>query len=225
MAEFHPLDPRRSSTRLFYALVGGAIAWFTSATFGLAWITRALIAGDAAGLMLFALAAWIIIPTTSKQTRARAAAEDTGRLLVWVVVLVASTFAMFAATFVLRRAKELGQTESTLVLVLVIVSAGLSWLLSHTVFTLRYAHLFYRGGREQEGGIEFPHADGTAAEDPDDLDFAYFAFTIGMTFQVSDSEISDRTIRRTVLAHAILSFAYNTGIIALVLNVATSRVG
>ncbi|CAN5648949.1 DUF1345 domain-containing protein [soil metagenome] len=225
MADFHPLDPRRSTSRLFYALLIGAIAWFTSATFGLAWITRALIAGDAAGFTLFALAAWTIVPTTSRQTRARSAAEDTGRSLVWMIVLVASTFAMFSATFVLREAKELEGRESTLVLVLVIASAVLSWLLIHTSFTLRYAHLFYRDGLDEEGGIEFPHEDGTEAEDPDDLDFAYFAFTIGMCFQVSDSEISDRTIRRTVLAHAILSFVYNTGIIALVLNVATSRVG
>ncbi len=210
---------------MVYALVVGAIAWFVTATFGVAWITRALITGDLAGFTLFALAASIIVRATSEQTRTRSAAEDPGRKWVWIIVMVASTFAMFAATFVLRQAKQLGDFESTLVLILVIASAVLSWLLTHTAFTLRYAHLFYRGGVEKEGGIEFPHEDGEEPTDPDDLDFAYFAFTIGMCFQVSDSEISDRGIRRTALAHAILSFAYNTGIIALVLNVATNRLG
>jgi len=225
VAEFHLLDLRRSSARLIWALVVDALAWFASAMIGLAWITRALIAGDLAGVTLFALAASIIVRATSEETRTRSATEDPGRKFVWIIVMVASTFAMFAATFVLRQAKQLGDSESTLVLILVIASAALSWLLTHTAFTLRYAHLFYRGGVEGEGGIEFPHGEGEQSFDPDDLDFAYFAFTIGMCFQVSDSEISDRAIRRTALAHAILSFAYNTGIIALVLNIATNRVG
>jgi uncharacterized membrane protein len=224
VTESHLLDPQRSSARLVVALVMGSIGWFASAAFGLAWITRALIAGDLAGLTLFGLAAWIIVRATSEQTRARAAAEDSGRKWVWVIVLIASTFAMFAATIVTRQAKALAHAEATLVLALAIASAVLAWLLTHTVFTLRYAHLYYRGGLDREGGIEFPHA-GDDPLDPDDLDFAYFAFTIGMCFQVSDAEVSDRGIRRTTLAHAILSFVYNTGIIALVLNVATSHVG
>ena len=70
------------------------------------------------------------------------------------------------------------------------------------------------------GGIAF-----AGESDPDDLDFAYFAFTIGMCFQVSDTEISTRVIRRTALAHAMLSFAYNTGILALVLNIVMARLG
>ncbi len=225
MAEFHLLDPRRSTARLLYALSAGAIAWFVSATFELAWVTRALLAGDVAGLTLTVLVLTIIIGTRSEDTRSRAASEDPGSRLVWFIVIVASVFAMFAATFVLRQAKQLAGGEATLVLALTLTSAVLSFVLTHTSFTLRYAHLFYRGGRDQEGGIEFPHEDNAPAEDPDDFDFAYFAFTIGMCFQVSDAEISDRTIRRTALAHAMLSFIYNTGIIALVLNVATSRVG
>jgi uncharacterized membrane protein len=94
----------------------------------------------------------------------------------------------------------------------------ISWLLTHAAFTLRYAHLYYRSGVDSEGGIELGGDD-----KPDDLDFAYFAFTIGMCFQVSDVTISNRLIRRTALLHALVSFAYNTGILAVVLNIVVSQ--
>jgi len=88
----------------------------------------------------------------------------------------------------------------------------LSWAVSHTAFALRYARLYYRG--RSTGGLEFP---GTPA--PCDMDFAYFAFVIGMCFQVSDVAISSRRIRRAVFAHSLLSFGYNTVIVATVLDV------
>jgi len=89
---------------------------------------------------------------------------------------------------------------------------GTAWSLTHTSYTLRYAHLYYRdeGG---VGGLVFP-----GDRPPDDFDFAYFAYTIGMCFQVSDVVITSWQIRRAVLGHAVLSFAYNTVILALALN-------
>ena len=78
---------------------------------------------------------------------------------------------------------------------------------------MRYAHLYYRDDAEGEGGLKFP-----GEHKPDDYDFAYFAFTIGMCFQVSDVLVTSRQIRRSVLFHAVISFAYNTVILALVLN-------
>jgi len=101
-----------------------------------------------------------------------------------------------------------------------VATVGLSWLVTHTAFTLRYAHLYYRGGPADEGGLEFPGDD-----KPDDFDFAYFAFTIGMCFQVSDVAVTDRHIRRTALLHSLMSFAYNTVIIALVLNLVMGHLG
>jgi len=210
--------------RLLYAIVVGVIAWLITQAFALSWLTRALVVGDAAGFALLAMVSWIIVTTKTTETRRRAAADDPGRKFVWIIVLAVSAFALFAATFVLSRGRSLQSDESTLVL-LSLTTTIISWFLTHTVFTLRYAHLFYRGGLDDEGGIRFPHDAGDNPEPPDDLDFAYFAFTIGMCFQVSDAEISDRGIRRTALAHAMLSFAYNTGIIALVLSIVTSRVG
>lgn len=85
---------------------------------------------------------------------------------------------------------------------------------------LRYARLYYRDDGAGEGGLEFP-----GKEPPDDFDFAYFSFTIGMCFQVSDVSVSSRLIRRTVLVHSLVSFLYNTAILALALNLVFGRLG
>jgi uncharacterized membrane protein len=93
-----------------------------------------------------------------------------------------------------------------------------SWILNHTSWTLRYARMYYRRTRHSGeerivGGLAFP-----GEQEPDDLDFAYFAFTIGSCFQTSDIAITSRSIRRVALIHAIQSFAYNTMVIAFMLN-------
>jgi uncharacterized membrane protein len=91
-----------------------------------------------------------------------------------------------------------------------------AWTLLHTAFTLHYARLFYAdldmaGSLAFRGGL------------PDDADFAYFAFGIGMTFQVPDVSVTNRQMRRVVLAHQLLAFTYNTAILALVVNVIAGR--
>jgi len=93
-----------------------------------------------------------------------------------------------------------------------------SWLLVHTVFALRYAHVYYT---EPEGGIDYKSK---GLEDPDYLDFAYTAFTIGMTFQVSDTDIQRREIRRTVLRHALLAYLFGAIILAVAINLIASLV-
>ncbi|MGH9277374.1 MAG: DUF1345 domain-containing protein, partial [Acidimicrobiales bacterium] len=89
----------------------------------------------------------------------------------------------------------------------------LAWAVVHSVYTLRYARLYYQEG----GGIDF-----SQAADPDYRDFAYVAFTIGMTYQVSDTEVASRSIRHTVLRHALLSFVFGTAILAVTINVVAS---
>ena len=220
---FHRADPRRAGMRLLCAGAIGVIAYFVSPA-SYVWLTRALIAGVAGGATLLGVAMANIVTADAEETKRRAAAEDPGRTIVWAIVLVVSALTLFAATFVLHEAKTFPPGERDLALFLTIAAAALSWPLTHAAFTLRYAHLYYRGGPEEEGGIGFPH-DEESDEKPDDLDFMYFAFTIGMCFQVSDATITDRLIRRTALAHAMISFAYNTGIIALVLNVVMSQLG
>ena len=92
-----------------------------------------------------------------------------------------------------------------------------SWFLIHTIFTLRYAHIFYGDNEERPhthaAGLKFP-----GDKNPDYFDFAYFAFVLGMTFQVSDVQITSNKLRRMAMWHGLLSFGYNTIMIALTIN-------
>jgi uncharacterized membrane protein len=180
---------------------------------------RTVLAWDAAGLALLTVS-WIVIWRSDADTTARrAAADDPGRTTVWVIALVASAFSVFAAGVVMRTAKGLSPEHSALLAGACLAAVVIAWLVTHTAYTLRYAHLYYRG-RGAGSGLAFP-----GDEAPHALDFAYFSFTVGMCFQVSDITITNRFIRREVLFHACLSFAYNTAILALALNLAFGLLG
>jgi uncharacterized membrane protein len=113
-----------------------------------------------------------------------------------------------------------GSHRSPVELALATVTVALSWAAVHTAFALHYAHDFYRGANP--GGLQFPSGD--RHEKPDYWDFVYFSFVIGMTAQVSDVGITDKTIRRTATAHGIVSFVYNTALVALMVNIAASAI-
>lgn len=219
---FHPLDVRQARARL---LAATAIGVATSAILaaipgGPGWAPR-LVAGWDAGAAVFLALAWsIIIRSNAVRTRRRAAAQDPGRNAVWAIVLVASTVSLFAAVALLRRAKEVAGGQTALLLGLCLGAVITAWALTHTAYTLRYAHLYYRDDGDGEGGLDFP-----GGRSPEYFDFAYFAFTVGMAFQVSDVTITSTTIRRAVLGHALLSFAYNTAILALALNLTFGLLG
>jgi uncharacterized membrane protein len=167
---------------------------------------------DLGGFTLLGLAWARIAGADATVTQRRAAVEDPGRTLVYVLVLCSSAVSLLAAT-PLARAKGIAPQHGTMLVVFCLATLAVSWALTHTAFALRYAHLYYREDDEGLGGVEFP-----GGEPPTYLDFAYLAFTIGMTFQVSDTAISSEQIRRAVLLHAVLSFAYNTAILAFALN-------
>lgn len=176
------------------------------------WAASTVGGWDCGSFTLLALNWHIIWTSDAGETKRRASTADPGRAVAWVLALVASSFSLFAGSVVLRHASSIDPERSPLLVALSLIAVGSAWTLTHTSYTLRYAHLFYREN-DYEGGLSFPGND-----EPDDFDFAYFAFTIGMTFQVSDVSVTSPLIRRTVLAHSILSFAYNTVIIALVIN-------
>ncbi len=175
---------------------------------------------DAGGVLLAALAWGNIATANADQTRARAAAEDPGRTAVYALILLTSSASLFASTVLVRGVKSAPLFEGRALLFLCLVAVALSWTLTHLAFALRYAHLYYREDNEGIGGAEF--AGGAA---PDYFDFVYLAFTVGMCFQVSDTTISSRQIRRTLLLHATMSFTYNTVILAFVLNLAFGLAG
>lgn len=211
------IAPRTAGRRLLIsACVGVAIGSVIGIGVpSLGWAIHLLSGWDAAGITMLMLAWWRIWHETSVETRRHAAAEDPGRKLVWLLVLVASTVSLFAAGFVMRRAHSIAPDGTAFFLLLgLCLSAVVSaWGLTHTAYALRYAHLYYRDDDDGEGGLEFP-----GKIDPDGFDFAYFAFTLGMCFQVSDVCITSRGIRRAVLAHSLLSFLYNTVVLGLALN-------
>jgi len=140
--------------------------------------------------------------------------QDDGIKVIFVLVLIAAFFSVFGTLLLLAGKKEEGNTFHMLVSMSTIL---LSWILLHTIFAIRYAHLYHDHNKlktgSNVGGINFPDM-----IQPDYMDFAYFSFVIGMTFQVSDVVVSSRVIRRFVLMHGFISFWFNTVIVALAIS-------
>jgi uncharacterized membrane protein len=214
-------DPRQARARLTIAMfVGVAVALLVPARFGAA--LRAVAGWDAAAFSMGALA-WAVIfraGSDPKRTRRHAADDDPGRRVVWVIAILASGFSLFATAVVLRSARTCPIEWRPSFVILCLAAVGTAWALTHTAYTLRYAHLYYRDDGDGEGGLSFP-----GNEKPAYLDFAYFAFTIGICFQTSDVTVTSRLIRRAVMAHAVLSFAYNTTIIATAVSLSVGFIG
>jgi uncharacterized membrane protein len=143
-------------------------------------------------------------------TAAHAKAENPGRDLADFVLVGAAVASLIAVGFVLFDAGNQNGATKYVQAALAVASVTVSWILVHTVFTLKYARLYYT---DPVGGIDF-----NEDESPQYSDFAYLAFTIGMTFQVSDTNLQTKTIRRTALRHALISFPLGTVIIATSIN-------
>jgi uncharacterized membrane protein len=146
---------------------------------------------------------------------------DWGASFIFSFVLLSAFVGLFAIIFLLKSLPDESKRGLNLHIILSIVSVFCSWTLIHTLFTLKYAHQFYDANYEQNNdndgyreGLNFP-----GEKEPDYLDFAYFSFVIGMTFQVSDVEVTSRHIRHVSLLHAFISFIYNTVIVALSINI------
>jgi uncharacterized membrane protein len=141
-----------------------------------------------------------ILTTTPSEVRLIAKKQDSSRVIIFVFVLFASFFSLFAVILLLRILPDIKQAGYRYHIGFSIISVGLSWILIHTVFAIRYAHMYYTYKLEEKdkdidhgGGLLF-----TTSDAPDYFDFVYFSFVIGMTFQVSDIQITSRHIRRIV---------------------------
>jgi uncharacterized membrane protein len=213
-------DPRQARGRLLVAIgVGFAVGvLLIPARLGIA--VRVIAGWDAAAFSMGVLAWALILRCDVKQTRRLAAAEDPGRAAVWIIVILASVFSVFATIGGLRGARACAvELRPTFVALSIVAVAG-AWALTHTAYTLRYAHLYYRDDGDGEGGLSFP-----GDQPPAYVDFAYYAFTIGMCFQTSDITITSRQIRRATMAHAVLSFGYNTAILATAVSLVVGFFG
>ncbi|WP_426493397.1 DUF1345 domain-containing protein [Hymenobacter sp. 102] len=177
------------------------------------FLLRLLLAWDGFTLVTLSITWAIILWANVGHIRQVATQEDPGRALSFAAVLGAAVASLLAVVLLLSKTDGPALQVARVGTGSVGVLAG--WLLVHTLFTLRYAHLYYATDNHgKEGGLEFP---GTEPE-PDYLDFAYFSFVIGMTAQTADVGISDRTIRRLALVHGLLAFGFNTAVVALTIN-------
>jgi uncharacterized membrane protein len=175
----------------------------------------ALLAGWDIAALLYLILVWgAIYRMNAAVTAQMAGREDPSTPVAEIVVVVASVAALVAVGFALVKAGETAGSEKVLLIGLGTVSVVVSWLVVHTVYTLRYARSYYG---EPTGGIEFNEADRPAY-----LDFAYFSYTIGMTFQVSDTNITMKAIRRLALHHALLSYLFGAVILATAINIFAS---
>lgn len=160
---------------------------------------------------------WItFFKTNSKQIREQSKIQDSSRSIIFIIVLI-STLASFLAVLLLIVTKKEGDSGASWRLPIAIAGMLFSWFLIHTIFALRYAHIFYGDHKTKPnthaGGLEFP-----GGANPEYLDFAYFSFVLGMTFQVSDVQITSKRLRSLAMFHGLISFGFNTIMIALTIN-------
>lgn len=178
----------------------GAVAWIGGVAVFLAWTAADL--------------------TRAPPPRLRELArqEDPSRAIIFAVALAAAAASLIAVAVLLRKGSGGGASETALRIVLVGGVVIAAWMLTHAMFAVHYAHHFYGDGPEpgpaDRGGLEFPGEH----THPDFLDFLYFSLVIGMTCQVSDVQITERHMRRLATIHGVLSFFFNTVILAITIN-------
>lgn len=203
----------RSGTRLVAALAGSALTALLLPP-AVSPQIRAVAAWDGFALIALALT-WLTILTLRPAQIARAAKrEDPSRIVSLTLVVLGAAASLLAVVVLLQESMTMARSAKTLAILLALSAVATAWALIHTVFTLRYAHLYY-DSREPMPALEFPGE----ASPPDYLDFAYFAFVIGMTTQTSDVCIRGRTMRRTALLHGVVAFVFNTAVVALSIGV------
>jgi uncharacterized membrane protein len=213
-----PAFDRINSFQKLLICIGLAIAvYFIVEIKNIDLLTHVMIGWDTFSVCMIIMSWITFFVTTSEQIREQARIQDQSKSIIFMLVLV-SAIASFLAVLLLLVVKENGHQSHSWRLIIAIAGMIFSWFLIHTIFTLRYAHIYYGDHPSlpdaYRGGLSFPD-DAT----PEYIDFAYFSFVLGMTFQVSDVQITSKRFRRLALWHGLLSFGFNTIMIALTINV------
>ncbi|MEO5899629.1 MAG: DUF1345 domain-containing protein [Ilumatobacteraceae bacterium] len=176
-----------------------------------AWQLAVLAAFDVWALVQLVWLAVRLLPLDAAQTSLTAKVEDNSRAMSSLLVNIAGLTSLIGVGLALVKAKQVGTVQEVVITIAAVLTVILAWLTVHTVFTLRYADLFYN---DDAGGVDFP-----GDQPPSYHDFAYLGFTVGMTYQVSDTNITSRDIRRAITRHALISYLFGTVIIGLAINV------
>lgn len=185
-----------------------------------ALLSRALVAWDAGAVVFLVLIAAMFSRRDHRHLPHDAAAQEEGEWTIFAATLVGVTASFAAILGEFSATKEVPQIARYAHIGLVVATLVCSWLVTQTLFALRYAHEYYQSrkrGARPDGGLVFP-----GGHPPDYWDFAYFSFVLGMTFQVSDVQIESHKFRRVALLHGFMGFVFNTVIIALSVNVGAS---
>jgi uncharacterized membrane protein len=186
-------------------------------------VIRAIWGWDFGVLVLVGWIFAMMATSTHDHMRRRAARQDLGRWVILFAVIAGALVSMLALAYIQKTFKATPDGEPVIYLTTIVVTIVLSWLLVHTAFTLHYAHGYYGPAEDEDdvdgliGGLEFP-----SETQPDYWDFMYFSYVIGMTSQVSDVQISGRGLRRLALIHGVISFFFNTIVLALTINIVAS---
>jgi uncharacterized membrane protein len=203
---------RRSpaGTRVTWALLGGAVAGAVASL--LTPLSASILLGWDVAVLIYLAWTWSAVQGLDPEVTAQLAKrEDPSTPVADLAVIGAGTAMLAAVGFALVKAGEATGGMKAYLVTLGVVSVVLSWAVVHTVFALKYARAYYS---EPAGGIEF-----NEDEPPNYIDFGYYAFTVGMTFQVADTNITSRAVRRTTLHHALLSYLFGAVLLGLVINV------
>jgi uncharacterized membrane protein len=183
---------------------------------GIPLANAVLLAFDLAAVIFLGVMVHLFNQSTPNKMRSQAQAIDTGRWSVLLGGVLLSGVVLGALSMELHAAR----TGGVLALGVGVLSVVLSWLFLNVMFAVHYAHGYYGDFGEQHAGLEFPHT-----PDPDYWDFAYFSIVIGMTFQVSDVQITSNYLRRVALMHSVIAFFFNVFIIAITVNIVAGQGG
>jgi uncharacterized membrane protein len=204
-----PPAGRRVALAVPIGVAVGALALFI-----VPWQAAVLIGWSAAALF-YVVGVWLTVEGfDAATTKKHAVREDPSVATTDLLVVSAGVASLAAVGLVLVKAGSAHGGTKAYLMVIGVFSVAVAWAAVHTVFTLRYARLFYS---PPMGGIDFNEDD-----DPTYVDFAYLALTIGMTFQVSDTDLTSKPVRRSALHHALLSYLFGAVVVALVINVVSS---
>ena len=181
-------------------------------------VTRSLLGWNVSVWLFLMLMAWMMFRADHEHLRRSALAQAEGAAAVLTLVIVAAVVSIVAIVIELSAAKGPGAHNALPHVLFALATVTGSWLLLPTLFALNYASLYYR--TERGGGLKFPEP-GEGFK-PDYADFLYFSFTIAVASQTADVSITDRPMRRLVLLQSVLSFVFNTTILAFTINIAAS---
>ncbi|MFP3580876.1 DUF1345 domain-containing protein [Arthrobacter sp. SIMBA_036] len=206
---------RRSRLRLVIMLVAGAAA-FVAAGVLWGWVDAPAV-GWAVAALIYVVWVWLVIARMDPdETRLHATSEDPSRAATDLLILIANLASIAAAAAVIVNSHIDGSNSRVYAAVLALVCVALSWMLVQTLFTLRYAELYYSSNKSaggKPGGISF-----NQDRPPQYTDFAYLATSLGMTYQVSDTNLENHRIRAEAMKHGLLSYLFGTVILAVTIN-------